>query len=77
MAAIYKCTKLSNTGRSILVSNAYDIKVDYVDPTVVPPLDGVVICQIDVDRAGDPTTLEADIDTTFTGLSLDTIDWTL
>lgn len=77
MAATLKCTKLSNTGVSLLVSEAYDVRVDYVDPTTTPPTPGTVICQVSFVDSGKPEDYQSAIDATFTGLSLDTIDWTL
>jgi hypothetical protein len=77
MADIYKLTKLTNKGVSLLVSNAFDVAVDWVDPTTTPPTPGSLICQVDQTISTDPGDLETAINTCLTGAGFSTIDFTL
>lgn len=77
MADIFKLTKLTNKGESLLVSNAFDIAVEWVDPTTLPPTPGSLICQIDQTDSTDQTDLQTGINACLTGAGFNTIDFTL
>jgi hypothetical protein len=77
MAETYKCTKITNTGESLFVTNAYRIRCDYVDPTTTPPTPGSVSVDVDKADAEVVADLQAAIDTQLELLGTNTMNWSL
>jgi hypothetical protein len=77
MAAVLKCTKITNLGESLLVTDAYSINCEYVNPGTTPPTPGSVRLEVnkaDTEVAAD---LQAAIDTALELIGSNTMNWSI
>jgi len=77
MAAVLKCTKVTNTGDSLFVSGSYWFKVDFTNPTTSPPTPGSVSFNIGYADAEDPSQVQAETDAALALVGGNTMNWTL
>lgn len=77
MAAIYKCTRITNLGLNPDLPGYYLVKTDYINPTIPsPPVQFVTVSIATADVVNDEET-KGIIDAQLALLGGDTIDWTL
>lgn len=77
MAAVLKATKVVNLGDSPFVTGSYFMRVDYTNPSTVPPTPGSVNFHVTYAQAEDPTAIQAECDDQLTLLGGNTVDWTI
>jgi len=77
MAAVYKCTKITNTGDSLFSSGRFWFRVDYTNPTTSPPTPGSVSFEIGYADAEDPAVIQSTTDDALTLLGSNTMNWTI
>jgi len=77
MADVYKCTKITNTGESLFSSDSYRMKVDYTDPTTVPPTPGSVTFDISKNNSTVINEIQDACDTQLLLLGTNEMDWSL
>jgi hypothetical protein len=77
MADIYKCTKVTNMGESLVVTNAITFKVDFTDPTTSPPTPGSVTVNLDKSIAAEASELQDEVDEILELLTSNAMNWSL
>ncbi len=77
MAAVYKCTKITNKGVSLLVTDAYTIRVDFVNPTTSPPTPGAVQLEMPATAMAEVTDFCEAVDTALELVGSNTMNWTI
>jgi len=73
----YKCTKISNLGQSLVVTDAYTVKVDYTNPGTVPPTPGSITVEIPSLTMETPADMQTLIDDRLEVLGSSIMDWSL
>jgi hypothetical protein len=77
MAAVLKCTKITNLGESLLVTNAYSVSVEYVNPGTTPPTPGSVRLEIDKNDMEVPADMQTVIDDALLLVGSNTMNWSI
>jgi len=77
MAAVYKCTKLTNLGKDLLVTGEYTIRADFYDPTIPSPPLRNVSAQVPGEEITDHIAIQEALDAVLSLLGTDTINWAI
>jgi hypothetical protein len=77
MAAVLKCTKITNLGESLLVTDAYSFFIEFVNPGTTPPTPGNIRIEINKDDAEIPANIQSLTDDALEVVGTNTMNWSL
>jgi len=77
MAAVLKCTKITNLGPSLVVTDAYTVKVDFTNPGTVPPTPGSVTLEIPTLLMESPDDMQVEIDNKLLVVGSNSMNWSI
>jgi hypothetical protein len=77
MAAAYKCTKITNKGVSLITTDAFSVRVDYVNPVTSPPTPGSINLEIPTASMLEITDFQEAVDDALLLFGSNTMNWSL
>ncbi len=77
MAAAYKCTKITNKGVSIITTDAFSVRVDFVNPSTTPPTPGSINLEVPTASMLEITDFCEAVDDALLLVGSNTMNWAL